>query len=183
MQLSKNDSTYIKGLAIILIAFHNFLHLLPPKYPCNEFYFYSRNIYIILANLSLKESINILFSFVGYTGIYIFFFLSGYGLTKQIEKKQNNPQYYAIKRISRLWFLLFVGVIWYIIINIGDVNYSHILYKLTLTDNFSLARVNNISIPWWFLSCLTQLYLLFYPLYLFIKSNKYNIFIVLYAYG
>ena len=150
MQLSRADTCYIKGIAILCIALHNFLHLLPPMYPCNEFEFSLQNIITVAEDFSAGKSINILFSFLGYIGIYVFFFLSGYGLAKH----QQITGLYAIKRVLKLWKLMIVGVVWYIIINLGNVDYGQIFRKLTLTDNFSLTYIDNISTTWWFLCCL-----------------------------
>ena len=75
--LTKDDTTYLKAIAILFIVFHNFLHLLPPVYFNNEFTFRLGYVFIAIGNFSLEESINVFFSFFGYIGIYVFFFLSG----------------------------------------------------------------------------------------------------------
>ena len=178
---TKKDAVCLKGLAILLIAFHNFFHLLPPNYACNEFRFIYTAGRFAFSSLNFSNSIIVLFSFLGYVGIYVFFFLSGYGLTKQTNIHKSD-YCYSIKRIWKLWKLLLLGVVWYIIINIGHVDYLVLLRKLTMTDNFSIFRVSTVSMPWWFLCCLAQLYLIFIPLYKFIHKKQSNIFIILYLY-
>ena len=178
--LTQNDTLYLKAISITLIVFHNFLHLLPPVYDCNEFSFNALHLQTIFSSFSLSESINIFFSFFGYIGIYAFFFLSGYGLTKGIKK--NHTPYYAIKRIWKLEKLLILGIIIYIFMNIDNINWKNLLLKLTLTDNFSLTRIGNINYPWWFLGCLAQLYLIFYPLYKYINKSTISFFTIFYLY-
>lgn len=179
--ITKQDVPYLKGIAILLIAFHNFLHLLPPNYGCNEFNFKYSRVIALMQGFTLSDAVNSLFAFFGYAGVYVFFFLSGYGLTKQMMTG-NKDNYYALKRIKKLWGLLFIGVIWYVVLSAGRVDYMIIFRKLTMTDNFFWERASLISKPWWFICCLAQLYVLFVPLYKFICHRERHFFMVLYLY-
>ena len=177
---TKYNTLILKGIAILFIAFHNFLFLLYPIYGCNEFDFRYERIMFVLNSLNFSNSLSMFFYFLGYIGIYVFFFLSGYGLSKQVRERKD--AYYAIKRIYKLWILMFLGVSWYVIINVGHVDYYELLRKLTMTDSLSLRKVRSISAAWWFIYCLAQLYILFMPLYKFINSKQSNILIILYLY-
>jgi len=178
--LLKEDSLYLKGLAILLIAFHNFFVKVPPVTQHNEFFFHISFLLDAWNNLSLSESLNVLLSFIGYGGIYIFFFLSGYGLSKKM-RADNNP-FYALKRIWRLEKLLLVGIAVYLLLNPLKFNFIHIVNALSLTNNFFANNLQQMDGSWWFLFCLAQLYVIFYPLYYFIGKNKGNFLLIIYLY-
>ncbi len=83
--LSINDVTLYKGIAIIMIVMHNFFHWLPPKIGENEQDFKAERLetyFHVIYNqpeLFFQSSL----SFLGHYGVQIFLFLSAYGLTKK----------------------------------------------------------------------------------------------------
>ena len=84
--LSLEDSTFYKGLAILIIIFHNFFHLLNPGIGENEQGFdiqRAERFWHIVTNQT-EYFVQALFSFWGHYGVQIFLFLSAYGLTKNI---------------------------------------------------------------------------------------------------
>ena len=178
--LSKDDSLYLKGLAILLIVLHNFFIKIPPVTLANEFFFHISFLQEAWNNFSVTESLNIVLSFIGYGGIYIFFFLSGYGLSKKM--RLNDDPFYAIKRIWQLEKLLLIGLVVYLIFNPLSFNFLHIINALSLTNNFFFKNLHQIEGSWWFLFCLAQLYVIFYPLYRFIGKNKNNFLLIIYLY-
>ncbi len=89
--LTPKQSWFLKGLAIFCILSHNFFHLFPPITFQNEMAFEAQNFARFLQDFSWKNVLNCFFSFFGFYGVYIFIFLSGYGLTKSFVAKKQNP--------------------------------------------------------------------------------------------
>ena len=86
MQLKKSisgfsieDSSIIKGVGILLIAFHNFFHWVAPSAKENEFSFSANGIHDLFNGIGQQplESINLIFSFWGHFGVQLFIFISG----------------------------------------------------------------------------------------------------------
>ncbi|MBN2695246.1 acyltransferase [bacterium] len=180
MRLSKQDTTYLKGIAIILIMFHNYLHLLPSTPGENEFYFSQYRFFIVIRNI-LNEPLDIfgqLFSYFGHYGVQIFIFLSGYGLTLSL-KNSSNLFKYSFDKILKIYKLLIVSIflltIYYIVrgFPIDSFFIKSNLLKLLLISNLSENTVFNPVGPWWFFGAIIQLYIIF-PF--FAKIDKKYIF-------
>lgn len=133
--LSKNDSSILKGLLILVIVFHNFLHLVDPVRHANEFQFNIDNFIEFKNSFLSSECINSIFSFMGFIAIYVFFFISGYGLSKSYAKNKTGATAFTIKGLTKLYTLLLIGCLSVVIIKINDIPWYDILHKLTLTDN------------------------------------------------
>ena len=81
------DTTLLKGIGILLIITHNYMHWLPECVPENEYTFSVERIDQLCAYLAQGGPhvlLNILSHF-GHYGVDIFLFLSGYGLVKKYE--------------------------------------------------------------------------------------------------
>ena len=84
--LTKDDTLLLKGIAILLIVSHNFLHLVPPSPVENEFFFaHERGAWLALAICfeHPAEILHVLLAYFGHYGVVFFVLLSGYGLTKK----------------------------------------------------------------------------------------------------
>lgn len=88
MTLSRNDTAFLKGIAILLIVMHNFCHWLPGCVAENEYTFDAGRIGQYLTYLTQGGPHLLLnfFSHYGHYGVPLFLFLSGYGLVKKYEK-------------------------------------------------------------------------------------------------
>lgn len=189
--LDKIDTTICKGIAILFIATHNFMHRFPnPKQ--KEFFFDEGSFesYLYIIKHDSLNSIQATLSYFGHFGVQLFIFLSAYGLTK---KYINNPPSYKEFIISRVFkiypsFLLailawaiitgwFVGIInnngevistnGYGILGPIKMLYWHlheIALKLLLVSNFIPGQVFRPVGPWWFISFIFQFYIIF-PFY------------------
>ena len=86
--MNKTFQTILKGYAILFIILHNYCHLkefgLPQE---NEMSFTSLNWEIFIQHVTSSPIMLIpdLLSFVGWIGVPVFVFLSGFGLTKKYE--------------------------------------------------------------------------------------------------
>lgn len=101
---------------------------------------------------------------LGYTGVAIFFFLSGYGLMESEKKKHLQLKEFVVKRFSKVYFpYLFVTFLWlpifYTVVK-PDINptFAKFLYGLLWNGEDNVL---------WFVKILLLLYVAFY---LFIQS-------------
>ncbi len=175
-KLSKSDSLILKGMAILCIALHNFLHRFPmPKE--NEMTFDAEvftNYLFLLINQ--PDSIyRATFSFFGHFGVQVFIFLSAYGLAKSSSNKNINFIRFLTRRVAKIYPAFLLAISFYVfymlagIIFIGDgdvVGFLHRIYKplllkLTLLWNFYPGQGFSLVGPWWFLSMIFQFYLIF----------------------
>ena len=99
--LSLLDTRFFKGIAILMILFHNFFHWLPPKIGENEqdFDLLRFRTYLNICFDSPELIIQATFSFFGHFGVSIFLFLSAYGLTKKYFNIQLDYFNFLKKRI------------------------------------------------------------------------------------
>jgi peptidoglycan/LPS O-acetylase OafA/YrhL len=178
-ELDKNDTTIYKGLAILMIVIHNFLHRFPmPKE--NEMTFDVARFEGFLSILVNEPSgsLRALFSFFGHFGVQIFIFLSAYGLTKKYLMGEDKYFYFIKSRLIKLYpsfllaiiaYVLYIGVIVRMYNGSGIAgstaflleNYQHLLLKLTLMWNFIPNEGFALVGPWWFMSMIFQFYLIF----------------------
>ncbi len=138
MQVTRENTIFLKGLGILLIAFHNYFHWVHPSPGENEFDFSRQktiNLFHLLgwetANydkgetfwqkvLSVFETfsepwlvINALSSFFGHYGVPLFVLLSAYGLARGYQDKKYSWLSFLVKRLSKLYptFLLAIGLL------------------------------------------------------------------------
>ena len=171
--LSKERSDIYKALAIILIVWHNYMHLLPGPYE-NEFSYHEGR-FQLLFDLMLsapENSLQYLLSFFGHYGVQIFIFLSAYGLSK---KYQHNTPIYGVfiwERLSKIYPAFIIAmIIWplsafYSYGLLGPIkviywNLDSILLKLTLLSNFVPGQSLSPVGPWWFIPFIAQFYVIF----------------------
>lgn len=172
--LSKESSLLFKGVAIVMIMVHNFMHLFPlPKE--NEFDFSierTESLFYLLWN-EPENSIRVLFSFYGHFGVQVFIFLSAYGLTKKYTSSQ--PIYWTFiwQRITKIYPVFLLAIALWLILEgfysygiLGPFkmlywNIEDILLKVTLISNFIPEKSLSPVGPWWFIPFIFQFYFLF----------------------
>lgn len=182
-KLSLEDTLFAKGIAILLIMMHNFLHWMPPKIGENEQDFeLSRVLSYISQTISHPELfIQGTIGFLGHYGVQIFLFLSAYGLVIKYSTSADIPYFKFLKeRLFKLYpaFLVAIGL-WFLYKGMF-VGYStlffeawlSIIYKITMISNFIPGELYALNGPWWFISLIFQFYLVF-P-FLFKAYEKYK---------
>ena len=102
--ISKDTTMYLKGYSIVIIAIHHFC-----------------------LNIS-NPGILFVFTKIGYLGVSVFLFLSGYGIAKSFQKKGLNN--FIAKRLKKVY-------IPFVIINIITM----ILYYIFLNDKYSFTNI------------------------------------------
>jgi len=174
--LDKVDTNLYKGIAILLIVIHNFMHLFPkPKQ--NEFEF-NLNRTLDFIWLLANEPENLLrgsFSFFGHFGVQIFIFLSAYGLAKKYSASELKWLPFIQDRILKIYPMFLLAIVTWLLITgwfigghgfFGPIkilywNVENLLYKLLLISNFIPGNALKVVGPWWFIPFIFQFYFAF----------------------
>ena len=162
MDLSRDRCNIIKGIAILLIMIHNFVDELFKIYS-NEMAYSMKTTQAFLDHLFTADAVWYIFAFCGWIGVPLFFFLSGYGLTKKYDGKSAlKPGPFIKNHLVKLWLLLVP--IYLVYFSIYTTNIQSAITQLTFT-NVILSYCNfGISVdpgPYWFFGAILQFYLLF----------------------
>lgn len=185
---SKQDTSILKGFAIICICLHNFFHHLAPSPGENEFYFSLNHINNFFSQISETpaEFINLIFSYLGHYGVQIFIFISGYGLALSMAKRKKPWINFVVDRLMKLYPLLLTALIFYILCTIvmydrfpWSAHYEEMKYKLFFIHTLIPKQGTSVNGPWWFFALILQLYILFPALFQFIKKYKIKAFLTL----
>ena len=165
--LSINDSNYLKGFGILLIAFHNFFHHISPTTGENEFDFVLTRIQN-LGNGIVDNPLNIidlLFSYFGHYGVQIFILISGYGLMRAYGSKTINWRSFMTKRLNKLYptyiFALIILVVFIFFWANRIYPWVEYLEKITFATNFIPGKIFSLNGPWWFYGMIVELYMIF----------------------
>lgn len=183
MDLTNKQYYNIKGIGIALIMIHNFVdHLL--KVQCNEMSYSQSNTDEFIFNLhsaGFTNFIGHIFAFVGWIGVPLFFFLSGYGLSKKYGIRHIKIKPYVVNHALKLWKLLVPIYLIYIVI-------SHFLFGqtyqikgiftiLTFTANFFADTFFEPGV-YWFFGAIFQFYILFMIIRKFSNRLLFGILII-----
>lgn len=172
--LTSENTLIMKGIAILMIAMHNFMHIFPfPKE--NEFDFSLERTSSML-NLLWTEpenSLRVIFSFFGHFGVEVFIFLSAYGLTKKYMKHQLFYGRFILDRAIKIYPAFIIAIVIWLILEgtyshgifgsfkMISLHYQDILLKLALVSNFIPDRALEPVGPWWFIPFIFQFYFVF----------------------
>lgn len=143
--LSKANTDIIKGVSVILV---------------------------ILCHISMFTktdcAMSKIFIDTGLLAVAIFFFVSGYGLMSQFQKKENYLKGFILNKIIRLYLIFFISNIIVTIINnifLGTgYGIKHIIIS-SLYGNFANGR------ELWFVAAILFFYLSFYIAFKFLKDK------------
>jgi peptidoglycan/LPS O-acetylase OafA/YrhL len=154
----------MRGIAIIFIVLHNLLHLILPTTE-NEFTFHlARSITFAKCALEFNPTLwKDIFSFLGWYGVAIFLFLSGYGLTLKYGFTTQQPfkaGTFVWKHLKRVFLLMILPYTWFAIRHLLRSQSLPVLMQITLTSN--IFRPNGISPGvFWFFGLIAQFYIFF----------------------
>lgn len=174
--MSRQTVTMLKGLGILLIVTHNYMHWLPGCVDENEYTFCVGRINKLVEYLGQggpHAALNLLSHF-GHYGVAVFLFLSGYGLTKKYESA-DLPEFrhsttasagfaaFAFKHALKLWTLMIPAIALFVAaeLYLGTWNrpWSRLLPLLGFYSNLQPVR-DLILGPWWWFGLMMQLYLI-----------------------
>lgn len=181
---SLKDTNFFKGIGILLIVIHNYLHWQPGFNIENEDGFHKKNVLVFLDNLFpfvWTDTFSAIFGFLGHYGVQLFIFFSAYGLSVQFLKSNSRINYfrYLFKRLKKLYFLLGFAIVLFLIFNyLFTGNFypfkKTLLYTFLLStslSNFSNNYLYSMFVgPFWFFGLMVQLYIVFPFLFKFIKK-------------
>lgn len=174
--LNRTECSALRGLAIIGIFMHNFIHWLGPMVKENEYQFHQSNVDWLMQILAHpdKNLLWQLFSFFGHYGVPVFVFLSGYGLVLKYEK-DTTPSHsdsvpilgFLAKHFMKLFPMMVLGFACFAMIDWITPGRHHwawtdIIAQLTMTINV-LPSPDRIIWPgpYWFFGLIMQLYLIY----------------------
>lgn len=187
-QFSKQDTNIFKAIGILLIVFHNYLHLTDPHTGENEFTYSAntiKNLYDGILETPL-ELINLLFSYFGHYGVQIFIFMSGLGLALSMMSKPKNYWRYFLDRLKKYYPMLIVGLTFFFFLTIITAyrlmtiaEWRSMLWKFLNIHTFLPDQYLSINGPWWFLGLIFQFYIIFPLLFVIIKRFNLKGFIVI----
>lgn len=171
----------MRGVAIVLIILHNLFHSFPTVLKESEFYFNAsliKRFFRILSEGSPTYGYDLL-SFLGWYGVPVFVFLSGYGLVKRYEVSKpggsGNPSFDATSFLRRNWLklltLMALGVLIFLVeelihcrmagrpINTDTI--IGILLPLTLLNDLVQFRFETIPGVYWYFGLTFELYVIY----------------------
>lgn len=170
--MNREQITIMRGFAILFIALHNYLHLEPFRLVQeNEMKFDSANAQVFFYHLSTPtfSVIGDIFSFIGWCGVPLFVFLSGYGLVIKHESRicMIDIKTYIKYSYQKLLFLLLPAAVFFTIYHLLMGNVVGVIRRL-----FSLTFLNNLaneligSFPsfaptYWYFGLTFQLYIIY----------------------
>lgn len=171
----------MRGIAILAIFMHNFIHWLKPMAQENEYTFSQQNVDRLVQVVTSpdKQIWEHLFSFFGHYGVPIFVFLSGFGLVMKYEKKSQlstlpeaiTPQlaipHYVWSNFKKLFLLMGTGFCFYVLVNCmtpdpHEYEFWNVLGQLGMFSNFFPHPEHVFKPgPYWYFGLTLQLYLLY----------------------
>ena len=193
--LSRAECSALRGIAIIGIFLHNYLHWLGPMVKENEYQFHMHNaerFWYILSHPD-QNLLYHLFSFFGHYGVPVFVFLSGYGLYLKYESGVTEQQINGTTglRINGIWEfmkshylklfpMMFLGFCVFAMVDWMTPGHHHwtwdaIIEQLTMTINIFPDPDHRIwPGPYWFFGLMMELYLV-YRLFLYRRHWGWNV--------
>lgn len=171
MELTKEMTTIMKGYGIMFIALHNFLHLGSftgyVKENENTFDVQRTWDYLVVLKSFEWEDVGQFFSFMGWIGVSVFLFISGFGLVKKydLNKSELEVGKYVYHSWKKLAFLLIPGALYFIFYSLVNSTWSTVIPKsvlqLTLLNNFFMPMITFSPGVYWYFGLTFELYLLY----------------------
>lgn len=131
ISISRECGSVMRGMAIVIIALHNFCHLVSGIAQENEFAFISDRIVALLApNETASAFVFDMLSFFGWYGVTVFMFLTGYGLVMKYEREKTplSPPRFILHNYLKLLFLMLPAIV--------------VFFFLTLRNNLKCGYVD-----------------------------------------
>lgn len=160
----------MKGYGILFIALHNFFHLgsITNYVHENEFEYRVQRTwdYFDVIRSFEVSGFGQFFSFLGWIGMPVFLFISGYGLVKKYENNRDfNMGRHVFYSWKKLFLLLLPAALYFIMLSIIVGNWKSValktLFQFTLLNNFAIPIIEFIPGVYWYFSLTFEFYLLY----------------------
>jgi peptidoglycan/LPS O-acetylase OafA/YrhL len=169
--LSRQQCSALKGIAILLVIIHNLCHRLNGiDIAENEFTYSLSNAQNMLDAILHPTTglLSQLFTFIGPFGLYLFVFVSGYGLVKKYEQQPISTNFgkFMWHNATKLWRLLIPGSILFFLMRallMGDIRTD--IPSLVLQTSFFANLVPGSTIYpmiFWYLGMAMELYAIYW---------------------
>lgn len=166
--MTKFECSVLRGLAILCIVFHNFMHWLPDAVHENEFFFDVNNTYSFCEKVCSGDFFVQMFSFWGHLGVPVFVFLSGYGLAlKYSDQYPITRKRFLVHHYMKLWIPLILGTIFYLLAVLFvegrlNMNISRVIMQSLMILNLCYPYEQHIDPgPYWYFGLTLQLYVIY----------------------
>ena len=161
--LSKENSKVLRGLAITAIALHNYFHILGFSAE-NEMTFSLDNTSHFFEVCFSGHFFAEMFSFLGWLGVPVFIFLTGFGVASKTPVSRDNSISYIKRNYLKLLALMLPAVLFYAGLDIikGDL-WPSLLKRfsyLTMLTNFAYPYLRCNPGVYWYFGLTFQFYLL-----------------------
>lgn len=177
--ISGSESQAMRGVAILCIVLHNFLHLTLPTIE-NEFSYNELRTDTFVDSLTTRPAWALAdaMSFLGWYGVAVFIFLSGYGLVRKYEcgNERELPIWQFIKehwlKVFKLMVvpMLIFAVVWSCFK--GEIfPIEKLLQQLALIGNIAFPTSVQPGV-YWFFGLIFQLYIV-YRLLIYRRSRSF----------
>lgn len=176
LYISRTQCDIMRGLAIVFIMLHNYLHLVPDVLRENQFQFNDFLPKVFFDKL-FKWSpgiINDYFSFLGWYGIAVFVFLTGYGLVRKYERSPASERFSRGAFVYNNWLkllnLMLPGVIILLLAGLAGLWLIPGEYMPDILKTLSLLSfLNDPLLPWlgvtpgvyWYFGLTLELYIVY----------------------
>ena len=155
IDITRDQSLIMRGMAIVAIALHNYCHLMYFTINENESSFSKEHVLDFFSQMTVpsNEWIYNVFSFLGWYGVPVFIFLTGFGLVRKYERHNAptmNKTVFLYCNWLKLFALLLPGVLYYVGYDVvqyiltDDLGYLINIYNRL----FLLTFLNDIFGPW-----------------------------------
>lgn len=162
MTINKQTTDALKGIGIIMIVLHNVVHVNFPVKE-NEFVFNASNVYDFLYYFT-NFPFTSFFSFLGWIGVSLFVFVSGYGLSLKYQTSKIKYSGWIGGHYLKLILLqlgaLFLFELYPLIRDINSIDFKHLFLETFLILNiFDPGAIT--PMVYWYLGMAFQLYVCF----------------------
>lgn len=172
-QINLDETLALKGISILVIILHNFIHRFPGVIVENQHIFSMERNRELITRFSEQWNSDLfldLISHYGHYGVPVFVFLSGYGLVVKYENDHGAPigfHKFIKRHVCKLWLLLLpLLVLHFLFLGIKEPGYfqEHWLDFALMTGFVGNLNPDSYIFhgPWWFFSLIMQLYVIYY---------------------
>lgn len=170
MVITYDKSLQMRGLGIMMICLHNFIHNIFYIREC-EFAFYPSMVEKIssIHSIGSWDAFSLFFSFWGWYGIVAFMFFSGYGLVLKYEHRGAPLHFWPYLKRNYVKLMLLMFIPWVLCFQTVPNPCTILILQLTYTINFFMPQSIIPGVFWYF-----GLTLQFYILYMFLYHHRSN---------